>query len=92
MTSTGVLIIQENACDMIKFLESSYLNITGTTGGRRVDVWGQSWVVSPYVKAGVSAPGVLWAGLQQQEGEEEWGSEEELNFPQLSSAWITAFY
>lgn len=42
MTSTRVLIIQENACNMIKFLESSYLNITGTTGGRRVDVWGQS--------------------------------------------------
>lgn len=33
MTSTGGLIIQENACNMIKFL-----NITGTTGGRRVDV------------------------------------------------------
>lgn len=42
MTSTGGLVIQENACNMIKFLESSYLNITGTTGGRRVDVWGQS--------------------------------------------------
>lgn len=38
------LVIQEKAWDMIRFLESSYLNITDPAGARGINVKGQSRV------------------------------------------------